>query len=151
MSKIDLITLFGWSSSIHSCNFHGNNALRFGGSVNLGFTDISTVTWCNFTENDATYGGAISLSQGSSLSIRLCNFTENNATYGGAIYLNNARSSSIYSCNFYRNRAVKLGSSIALGYVNISVINPSTSYYNRVFDHDQRGQGGAVSVFVVKI
>ena len=58
--------------------------------------------------------------------ITSCNFTENNAIYGGAIYLNNATSSSIYSCNFHRNKDVKLGGSTALGYASISVINSRT-------------------------
>ena len=66
-----------WPSSIHSCNLHANNALRFGGSTNSGFTDISTITSCNFIENNATYGGAISLSQGRFSSIRLRNFCRN--------------------------------------------------------------------------
>ena len=84
--------------SIENCNFNENEA-NTGGAINV-YNDRTTMTNCNFTSNTATEsGGAIYIADSCyDASMSYCNFTDNNAPTGKAIYADGSGNGTVSNC-----------------------------------------------------
>ena len=93
---------FSNSSTVTNCNFTNNKA-DYGGAVYFG--DEGTVTNCNFINNiafgDYGKGGAVYFSNSST--VTNCNFTDNKAWYAGAVYFDD--NGEVTNCNFADHKA----------------------------------------------
>ena len=84
--------------SIENCNFNENEA-NTGGAINV-YNDRTTMTNCNFTSNTASEsGGAIYIADSCyDASMSYCNFTDNNAPTGKAIYADGSGNGTVSNC-----------------------------------------------------
>ncbi|XP_064397229.1 probable outer membrane protein pmp6 [Halichondria panicea] len=118
---------------INNTEFNYNSAERFssssGGAVQVGSGTV-VITWCNFTNNNASqYGGAIYVDSGS-VTISNCELTNNSVNFGGAIYVQSG-SVSIIKSELTNNRAHNNGGAIGVNLGSNVSISDSTLTNNR--------------------
>ena len=103
--------------AVVSCEFVGNEALYYGGSIYCYGSDVD-IAKCDFEENVAGIsGGGVCCKTGTIVHISDCDFVDNFAADGGGIYVGTFDSggtepenpSKIFYCRFKRNSASRGG------------------------------------------
>jgi len=93
--------------TVTRCTFTGNSALIDGGAIAFDFSNLASVTDCQFVDNTAGFGGAVYLLQQSQVTFSGCSFTENASTQtfdgGGALAVRDNSIASVSQCTFTNN------------------------------------------------
>ncbi len=99
--------------TISHSNFTKNKADGNGGSIYFA-SNGGTISYCNFTSNNATNGGAVYFGSSSGF-IKHSNFITNNATNGGAVYVVDGSTLNISDTTFKQNDADINGGAVYYG------------------------------------
>ena len=125
--------------TIQNSSFASNEADSYeglGGVAHIEGNSVSTINWCDFTENSADCGGAFALTQ-SDVSISDSTFSFNSAGYDGGVIDGVLQSNAaLNNCKFDHNKATHDGGVVAMveGSVTIDscIANNNSAKYGGV-------------------